>query len=387
MAARKPSGDKYYKFRNNEEEKSESKGTKATRDPITISETFFNLVTLICQRIIFFNTNQKVAIYATVMLLSLIFDWAPFPRIWYFSSSSNVFNQYFVKIGWFWTLITTVPFVLMTSFTYCCGQRRLIFSHLARLLVATSVWFIFTKSFVLYENSVGRCVGSGGDKIDSKQSCLSKGLYWKSFEISGHAFMLIYSGLVLVEEARAYIGWSSIQDMIRNEDDNRKLKIDDLSSPFKDLTPKEYGVVKMGYATFTRYVRVLFVIITFLSILWDIMLISTALYFHTMPEKLIAAAMAILVWFFTYRILFKVGGVSLPPPGHGCFVYNKQKTRTNSVQRNGTLSKSRSSIGNTFMGLPLKTGKKLVDDSPSTPIRTRPVTRSQNKLNMTPSSL
>ena len=44
-----------------------------------------------------------------------------------------------------------------------------------------------------------------------------------------------------------------------------------------------------------------FVVMTFLSLLSDVMLTCTILYFHTMPQKVVGGGIAITSWFITYR--------------------------------------------------------------------------------------
>ena len=50
---------------------------------------------------------------------------------------------------------------------------------------------------------------------------------WKGFDISGHCFLLTWSNLFVIEEARAYLGWERIKDMVRNEE-HRRLSTDPL---------------------------------------------------------------------------------------------------------------------------------------------------------------
>lgn len=46
---------------------------------------------------------------------------------------------------------------------------------------------------------------------------LKNGYFWNGFDISGHCFILIYSSLVMIEEAKAINGWERIKDYIRDE--------------------------------------------------------------------------------------------------------------------------------------------------------------------------
>lgn len=130
-------------------------------------------------------------------------DFIPFPKS-YFARSDNLFNVYFVKIGWFWTLLFTMPFVYFTNFTLCCGNlQKFLQNHMPRLIIATIFWFSWTSLFSVVENSYGRCNYKG---YETKRGCLKAGNFWSGFDISGHVFILIYSSLVLIEEARPIIG-------------------------------------------------------------------------------------------------------------------------------------------------------------------------------------
>lgn len=361
MASKRKStqGSSGFNFRPpTENQKWETKGTKPLPKPVSVKEAILTMVIHGCRKILFMNTYIKVGLYLAGLFLSLVFDVTPFPKT-YFSKSDNMFNLYFVKLGWGWTLMLTLPFVLLTSFTYCCGKRKLILMHLSRLGIATIVWFVFTKSFALIEQNFGRCTAKG-DRFATKQLCISKGFYWHSLDISGHAFILIWSCLVIIEEARAIIGWETIKDLIRNEEHSRSTSEVDLSSPLKHLTDEEFEVLKSSHLKFSPYVRSLFIAMTVLTILWDVMIISTILYFHIMIEKLISGILAASVWFFTYRYWFAKTSFLPKAPGDGLFKYNQIKSskasREPSFRSRGSVnSKASQRPGQlpTFMGMPL----------------------------------
>jgi hypothetical protein len=62
-----------------------------------------------------------------------------------------------------------------------------------------------------------------------------------SILFSGHAFILVYSSMVLVEEARAIIGWDMIDDLIRNEEFARSENDNDpdIARPLLSITDQE----------------------------------------------------------------------------------------------------------------------------------------------------
>ncbi|KAJ8713506.1 hypothetical protein PYW07_013876 [Mythimna separata] len=327
----------------------ESKGTKPTREESSILEVFVLMIVHICKKILFFDTNLKIAVYlGALFLLSIVADVLTFPKT-YFSRSDNVFNQYFVKIGWFWTLFMTVPYVLLTSYTTCCGKRRTVaIAHLSRLIVATGFWYMWTSVFNSIETSYGRC---NNKQYESKILCLQKGHFWNGFDISGHCFILIYSSLVLIEEAKAINGWEKIKDYIRDEKYARS--IDDKSAsvnPLKNITTDELNILKLSYENFTPYVRGFFIGIALLQLLWDVMLVSTILYYHIMVEKFISGIIAILTWFVTYRVWYTIPNILPNLPGEGIFRYNN---KNKPVPSTPVYRKRSSTNGKHFMGMPI----------------------------------
>ncbi|XP_032520772.1 acyl-coenzyme A diphosphatase FITM2 [Danaus plexippus] len=334
-----------FKFQN---EPSESKGNKPTREASSVLEIITLMIVHICKKLLFYDTNLKIAIYlGALFLLSLIADVLTFPKS-YFSRSDNIFNQYFVKIGWFWTLFLTIPYVFLTSYTTCCGKRKLIGTHLVRLFIATLFWYFWTTLFNVIEVKYGRC---NSRNITDKVTCLKNGHFWNGFDISGHCFILIYSSLILIEEAKAINGWERIKDFIRDETYSRSLN--DKSArvnPLKNINKEDLEVLKTSYEKFTPYVRAFLIAIAGLQLLWDVMLVSTILYYHIMVEKFISGVIAILTWFVTYRVWYTLPYLLPNPPGQGLFKYNMEKSAPLNVPLR---KKSSINNGKHFMGMPI----------------------------------
>ncbi|PSN42567.1 FIT family protein [Blattella germanica] len=248
----------------------------------------------------------------------------------------------------------------MTSYTYCCGKRDKVMQHLARLGIATFAWFFWTKLFAYIETTYGRC-NVASKKFQTKEACLGGGFFWYGFDLSGHAFILIYSSLILIEEARAINGWEGIKDLIRNEEHARNIgDVSVSTNPLRGLSFEEFSNLKESYDKFTPYIRLLFIAMTFLSVLWDVMLITTILYYHIMIEKFISGAIAILTWFFTYRYWYRIPRTIPNLPGEGLFKYKdvRQPKEIPTKQRRSTIPVPTSGVGPkgqlpTFMGMPL----------------------------------
>lgn len=251
--------------------KSDTKGTRPTAEATPVQEVLIQVVLHGCKKIIFFDTNLKVALYlGSLFLISLIGDFVPFPKT-YLARSDNLFNVYFVKMGWAWTLLFVVPFLSLTSIVINCGDKqKLLWNHSSRLMVATVFWFFWTKLFNIIEASYGKCTYKN---FGSKSSCLKAGHFWGGFDLSGHAFILIYSSLILIEEARVIIGWESIKTHLRNEEYNRSTN-EPSQVPLKHLSNQDLGKLKTLYEKYTPIIRLLFVGMTVLQLLWDIMLVG-----------------------------------------------------------------------------------------------------------------
>lgn len=333
----------------------ETKGKKPLPERTTVQQVLLMMLVHVCRKALFVDTSVKVGIYGgSLFIISLLADVLPFPKT-YFSRSDNLFNQYFVKLGWGWTLCVTLPFLLMTSYTYCCGKRDKVMQHLARLGIATFAWFFWTKLFFYIESVYGRC-NVTGKKYQMKEVCIGGGYFWYGFDISGHAFILIYSSLVLIEEARAINGWEGIRDLIRNEEHARNIGDSSVSSnPLRGLSLEEFYILKESYDKFTPYIRICFIAMTFFTVLWDVMLVSTILYYHIMIEKFISGAIAILTWFFTYRYWYNLPRILPNLPGDGLFKYQDVRHSKEPVKRRATTVPTANAKGQlpTFMGMPL----------------------------------
>lgn len=355
----------------------DGRGTRPVQKPTSVREILTMVLLHVCKKSIFFDVNLKVALYlGSLFLVSLIGDFVPFPKS-YFSRSDNLFNVYFVKIGWFWTLLFSVPYLALSSYTICCGDiKRLYGNHLPRILIATMFWWGWTKAFNVIETTFGRCSTRG---FDTKSSCLKAGHLWQGFDISGHAFILIYSSLVLIEEARPIVNWESIKDLLRNEEHNRNggdgARGSLMTNPLKNLKDDQIRALQILYQRYTPIVRILFVGMTVLQLLWDVMLVCTMLYYHNMIEKVISGIIAILTWYFTYRTWYPAATLLPDKPGKGLFVYQKEKAQSNQfpsaaarrntgVNNNGGGGAAGGAQAPRFMGMPLNVPGATATPSP-----------------------
>nr|CAG4644046.1 EOG090X07YX [Lepidurus arcticus] len=346
--------------------RSTAKGTKPLPDPTSVPQVLLLMLVHICRKILFIDPSIKVGVYLLVVFAgSVVSDTLPMPRS-YFSRKENSFNQYFVKLSWAWTMIVVGVFMYLTTRIYCCGEELKIRRHFCRLVTATAFWWFWTSSFVHFEENYGYCSKA---QQQTKKHCLAKGATWQTLSVSGHSFILVYCSLIIMEEAKALIGWEGIKDCIRIEEHNRTVICadDDKEDTGLELLPRDqFEKLKEDYRRFTPYVRALFIAMTGLAVLWDVMLIATVLYFHTMVEKFLASAIAVLVWFFTYRYWYRGRTLSPGLPGDGLFRYmnpldplrysrlKRQFSLRNAAANEGkrTATSQRDAVP-MFMGMPL----------------------------------
>merc|ERR1711926_33870 len=92
------------------------------------------MVVHLCRKVLFVDPSIKVGIYIIAVFIgSILGDVIPFPGT-YFSRKDNLFNVYFVKLGWGWSMSLVGGFVYLTSSVYCIGDTIKIRKHLLRLL-------------------------------------------------------------------------------------------------------------------------------------------------------------------------------------------------------------------------------------------------------------
>lgn len=342
-------------------------GTRPTAAPSSIGLVLVTMLLHVCKKSLLFDTRLKVAIYCGIIFtVSLIADFIAMPRT-YFSRSDNALNQYFVKWGWGWLLSVIVPWVVLTAHTIGCGRRPILLRHLSRIVLATVAWLAWTKLFNYVETNYGRCLNTRDIQLQSKAKCLHSGRFWSGLDISGHTFILIYSSLILAEEGASLVGWEGIKDLVMREEHTRATPNETSTGPLRNISNSDLEFLKKAHRALTPYLRGLFVVMTLQQLLWDIMLVSTVLYYHIMIEKFLGGVAAVITWYVTYQWWYKLTKNGLPAPGDGLFKYNE--TRTSSDL--GAARARRNTLNGTnqvpkFMGMPIRTTtQETAEPSPS----------------------
>ena len=247
-----------------------------------------------------------LAIYPTTLLLGSIFSTispatrsAPYsadaqshvPEFApsYFAQKKNVFNVYFVKVGWFWTTAAFFVFwIFHPGFGAALSRRRI--RALARYTVVTLWWVFVTQWFfgpplidTMFRFTGGQCELLRDEEKRERMSdtrefvtaatCKAVGGSWKGgHDISGHVFLLILgSSLLWFEFLPALTRMEGLRDgrlitMLNGKTASVTLE-KELVQPEGDVTAR--GVkFALGVA----------------GLMWW-MLLMTAAYFHTWFEK------------------------------------------------------------------------------------------------------
>lgn len=258
---------------------------------MNIFNTIRDFVLYFCCRIIFGPVEFKLIVASFIVVFGSIFKYYDIAPHSYLALKSNIFNQYFVKLGWAWTLGLLIPFIYLTLITKH-SHFEIITRHLSRILIATGVWYIVTLSFIQIELYTGQCKHDEMKGL-SRRVCVKSGYEWEEgVDFSGHTFLLLYAILIINEEVKSYLA-------------------------SKAATPNNNTISNANQKctkVYSNIIRILFALLAALTIIWEFMLLSTALYFHHMFDKIVAAIIAVFFWYITYYVWYRSDSGSLLCP-------------------------------------------------------------------------
>ena len=231
------------------------------------------------------RSNYRAVIYLlSSMYLSIYCDFSDHSGS-YLAKQNNILNIYFVKFSWGWTLLSLGGYLIATTIENTNSQihfnarRNVLLKLVIRLFIATMVWYFITESFLLVEEQTGVCAIP---KYLDKNTCRNNGFFWKGFDISGHCFLLVWCNLVIHEEIRDSRNWDLKKD-----------------TPPSDTNSKTKRHKQLFFGPLFFY------LLAFITMLWDLMIICTNMFFHTPYEKLLGTAIAVLIWGIIYQIMYK----------------------------------------------------------------------------------
>jgi hypothetical protein len=217
----------------------------------------------------------------------------------YFARKKNVFNIYFVKIGWFWTTLAFAIFIfthtslgpLMRPITPRRIQAVLRYLAVTACWVATTQWFfgppLIDRGFritggvcEILKEDVAVGARSKGEQIFTAAACKLAGGQWKGgHDISGHVFLLILGSALL---------WSEILPAVTHSEglrDGRRIMLANGSvktvAEMQRETAEDSRIGGQEQQVTTIGVKIG---IGVAALMWW-MLLMTAAFFHTWVEK------------------------------------------------------------------------------------------------------
>lgn len=152
----------------------------------------------------------------------------------YFARKDNIFNLYFVKIGWVWFTLAFVALLVSQPYyrVSIAGRKQAaVVKAGMRYVLATTVWYLMTqwffgpavidRSFVITGGKCERIVSaitptSGGsdgklEKMLTAAACKAAGGSWTGgHDVSGHVFMLVLATGVLAFEVLGVVGFDGL---------------------------------------------------------------------------------------------------------------------------------------------------------------------------------
>ena len=121
------------------------------------------------------------------------------------------------------------------------------------------------------------------------------------FEVSGHCFLLVFSILTITEEAAVFSEWGKLMEAVRKNDENIQMKLGSLLGEFRRVLQAWTPLAQFWFFT-----------MSFLQVVFNIMLLSTSMYFHQLPEKVAGVVAGLMCWAMCYIVMPNLGFVSRP---------------------------------------------------------------------------
>ncbi|KAL7639281.1 UNVERIFIED_CONTAM: hypothetical protein RMT77_009770 [Armadillidium vulgare] len=215
---------------------------------------------------------------------------------------NSFFNEVFVKFGWGWTL-SLILLLRLACMPLHSNWRQHLRNLLIRVSSLTLFFYLFCQvCFPFIEEYTGRCVKQGIIQENiGKKRCVKMGNSFYSFDISGHSYLMIYCILSIMEESKELIYVLCLGQLVRKSFSTSAVEKDSSASSFPEDEVQNLG---KKYSVILPFI-VGFSVCTFcLSLLWDIMLVITTLYYHTFIEKFLGTSLAIAMWYIQYHVYF-----------------------------------------------------------------------------------
>lgn len=262
------------------------------------------------------TVNDNVTPY-----IAALQSYAPDNAPSYFAKKTNIFNVYFVKIGWIWI---TAAFFLFTASHKSLGpslqltKRRA--QAIARYACVTLIWYGTTQWFfgpalidrgfrltggqcaiMLSDSAVAEAAKAEMSDLRealSNAACKAAGGRWLGgHDISGHVFLLVLgSGMLWMELLPVVVRWTGLREA-------RRIVKDGLARSASTETEADGQGIKGNIEVPKRLGWGVKLALGVAAMNWW-MLLMTAAYFHTWFEKftgLVVASTALYTIYFLPR--------------------------------------------------------------------------------------
>ncbi|MCJ1412645.1 hypothetical protein MMC19_006742 [Ptychographa xylographoides] len=230
----------------------------------------------------------------------------------YFALKKNLFNAWFVKIGWFWTTLAFFLFLFMHPSTGprlspVLTPRRL--QGLVRYAVATLWWVLVTQWFFgpglvdrtykltggqceLVRSEAGRASIGGAREVFTAAACRLAGGEWKGgHDISGHVFLLVLGS--------AFLWFEILPVVMRHAGLREERLVMHADGSVKSAEAEVQMVGGKDEADGEEVAQGVSAPVVVAGLSWW-MLLMTAAYFHTWFEKFTGLVVAFLGVFTIY---------------------------------------------------------------------------------------
>lgn len=171
----------------------------------------------------------------------------------YFSYKGNIFNVYFVKMGWLWTTVVYFSRIFVPLHQQKTSKEK----QIIRYVLATLLWYGITHFFEVYQHYSGSC---SSPDFDTARSCYRAGFFWDGRDISGHTFLLSFASMLLTSMA--------MERTVHQRD------------------PSQLEII-VEYLTLV------------IRILWLFMYFTTFVYFHTFADKTMGFLFGLLCFYIS----------------------------------------------------------------------------------------
>jgi hypothetical protein len=232
----------------------------------------------------------------------------------YFATKRNLFNVWFVKIGWFWTTLALGLFIFTHRFFQTARSRT---AALLRYAAVTTVWYLTTqwffgpplidRSFVLTGGACQRIKAEKAGEIEmepiefalTNAACKMRGGTWSGgIDISGHVFLLILgSGMLWMEVLPVVFRVAGLREERRVVQRDSKVGY---AGALHGTEKREGEDISAAVISHKAGLGVK-VVIGVCALSWW-MLLMTAAYFHTWTEKLSGLVVAFFGLWMVYFV-------------------------------------------------------------------------------------